>query len=86
MYVMHAVGVYPVYTWRMTSRRSRRKLKNWTGKNAKSYPGAGWNKTRTKAREASQGGVSFRGGPGCLKCISVLFLVVRDETSLDKYE
>ena len=51
----------------MSSRRSRRKFKNCAGKKAKSYPGAGWNRTRTKAREVSRGGVSSRGGPRCPK-------------------
>ena len=50
----------------LTLRRSRRKFKNWAGKEEEGYPGAGWNRTRTKDREVSQGGVSLRGGPGGL--------------------
>ena len=44
----------------MTSRRSRRKFKNWVGKKAKGFPGVGWNRKRTKAREVSQDEGSFR--------------------------
>ena len=78
-----AIGTRHCYkkrrTWRMTSRRSRRKFKNWAGKKEKGYPGAGWNRKRTKAREVSQGERSLRGGPGCLKLPlhPGLFLVVR---------
>ena len=38
-------------TWRMTSPRSRRKFKNKTGKKVRGYPGAGWKKKRTEARD-----------------------------------
>ena len=54
-------------TWRMSSRRSRRKFKNVAGKKAKVIQVLVWNRTRTKAREVSRGGVPLRGGPGCLK-------------------
>ena len=43
------------------------KVQELCWKEGKSYPGAGWNRMRTKAREVSRGGVSLRGGPGCLK-------------------